>query len=186
MNAPATTRPHTSEEFFSGNHTEIIDIEREGLSTEDCAICKESYTLSENQFSSEESDTSILRIVACGHHFHRSCTLAWLKDHSTCPMCRAQLWSARPSVVDRLNLRSLLAEALADYDPFPTPLGSQLTHMGSRRQVRGMLTVLAQHLDEEPEAIEILFTEDFDEHPEAHSLRHSMQRSYRWQFGRFR
>lgn len=31
---------------------------------------------------------AIVTINQCGHHFHAACVGKWLKDHTTCPMCR--------------------------------------------------------------------------------------------------
>ena len=30
--------------------------------------------------------------LACGHNFHTTCVSQWLKDNTSCPMCRATVW----------------------------------------------------------------------------------------------
>ncbi|CAH1966910.1 unnamed protein product [Acanthoscelides obtectus] len=45
-----------------------------------CAICIEPYKI---------SDT--LRILPCGHEFHKSCIDPWLLEHRTCPMCKMDI-----------------------------------------------------------------------------------------------
>ncbi|KAJ8982993.1 hypothetical protein NQ317_001434 [Molorchus minor] len=45
-----------------------------------CAVCIEPYKLSET-----------LRILPCGHEFHKNCIDPWLLDHRTCPMCKMDI-----------------------------------------------------------------------------------------------
>lgn len=45
-----------------------------------CAICIEPYKLCET-----------LRILPCGHEFHKSCIDPWLLEHRTCPMCKMDI-----------------------------------------------------------------------------------------------
>ncbi|KAJ8922524.1 hypothetical protein NQ315_007554 [Exocentrus adspersus] len=45
-----------------------------------CAICIEPYKLSET-----------LRLLPCGHEFHKSCIDPWLLEHRTCPMCKMDI-----------------------------------------------------------------------------------------------
>ncbi|XP_066246985.1 E3 ubiquitin-protein ligase goliath-like [Euwallacea similis] len=45
-----------------------------------CAVCIEPYKL---------SDT--LRILPCGHEFHKNCIDPWLLEHRTCPMCKMDI-----------------------------------------------------------------------------------------------
>jgi alpha-D-ribose 1-methylphosphonate 5-triphosphate synthase subunit PhnH len=33
-------------------------------------------------------------LTACMHRFHRSCVNKWLRDHDTCPLCRAPTGAA--------------------------------------------------------------------------------------------
>lgn len=45
-----------------------------------CAICIEPYKLSET-----------LRLLPCGHEFHKNCIDPWLLEHRTCPMCKMDI-----------------------------------------------------------------------------------------------
>lgn len=45
-----------------------------------CAVCIEPY---------KSSDT--LRILPCGHEFHKNCIDPWLLEHRTCPMCKMDI-----------------------------------------------------------------------------------------------
>jgi len=52
-----------------------------GRATLECAVCL-------NEFEEEET----LRLIPkCSHVFHTECIDAWLANHSTCPVCRANL-----------------------------------------------------------------------------------------------
>ena len=52
--------------------------------SEDCPIC---------QVSIENGGCE----TRCGHSFHLDCLVDWLKDHDTCPMCRASVGTRRAS-----------------------------------------------------------------------------------------
>ncbi|XP_063927590.1 E3 ubiquitin-protein ligase goliath-like [Zophobas morio] len=45
-----------------------------------CAICIEPYKICD-----------VLRILPCGHEFHKSCIDPWLLEHRTCPMCKMDI-----------------------------------------------------------------------------------------------
>jgi len=46
-----------------------------------CAICLENYAKGEE-----------LRVLRCGHHFHKSCLDPWLKEYNkACPLCKADI-----------------------------------------------------------------------------------------------
>ncbi|CAJ1974066.1 unnamed protein product [Sphenostylis stenocarpa] len=52
-----------------------------GRATLECAVCL-------NEF---EEDETLRLIPKCSHVFHPECIDAWLVNHSTCPVCRANL-----------------------------------------------------------------------------------------------
>lgn len=54
-----------------------------GRATLECAVCL-------NEF---EEDETLRFIPNCSHVFHSDCIDAWLANHSTCPVCRANLTS---------------------------------------------------------------------------------------------
>lgn len=57
---------------------------REGSDELECAVC-----------ISEFEEKEVLRLLpGCCHVFHRECIDAWLADHVTCPVCRADLVAA--------------------------------------------------------------------------------------------
>ena len=47
----------------------------------DCPVCVEQLQNSE----------TVIQLPRCGHIFHESCALVWLKSHNTCPYCRMEL-----------------------------------------------------------------------------------------------
>ena len=47
----------------------------------DCPVCCENLQNSE----------TVIQLPGCGHIFHESCALVWLKSHNTCPYCRREL-----------------------------------------------------------------------------------------------
>ncbi|XP_060531777.1 E3 ubiquitin-protein ligase goliath-like isoform X2 [Cylas formicarius] len=60
-------------------HLKLDDKEMQG-DGECCAVCLEPYKL---------NDT--LRILPCGHEFHKNCIDPWLLEHRTCPMCKMDI-----------------------------------------------------------------------------------------------
>lgn len=54
-----------------------------GMHALECAVCL-------NEF---EDDETLRLIPNCSHVFHPDCIGAWLKSHTTCPLCRADLLS---------------------------------------------------------------------------------------------
>lgn len=65
------------------------EIQSEG---EDCSICSQPMR-APGQMRSwfEEDDTHVVVRTRCGHCFHESCVRKWLRDNSTCPLCRAHV-----------------------------------------------------------------------------------------------
>ena len=66
--------------------------ETDSAETPTCAVC---------MCDAEAGDT--LRRLPCGHEFRRDALGTWLKNHSTCPVCRHQL-----------KVGSAMAEAIAE------------------------------------------------------------------------
>jgi hypothetical protein len=49
-----------------------------------CSVCQ-----------SEMADGEKVRVLtACTHSFHTTCVEQWLRDHATCPLCRAPTGAA--------------------------------------------------------------------------------------------
>lgn len=58
-----------------------ISIHSKAADSHTCPVCTDSYA----------PGHTIVRLPLCGHVFHESCALAWLKSHNTCPFCRREL-----------------------------------------------------------------------------------------------
>ena len=57
---------------------QLIKVEKEVVSEEDCAICMVKLR--------GEQEVSSLR--QCGHQFHHGCIVRWLRIKKTCPLDR--------------------------------------------------------------------------------------------------
>ncbi|EOA29001.1 hypothetical protein CARUB_v10025254mg [Capsella rubella] len=56
---------------------------RLGIGGAECAVCLCEF----------EDDETLRLIPICSHVFHSNCVTVWLSDHSTCPLCRVDLFS---------------------------------------------------------------------------------------------
>nr|XP_043613446.1 E3 ubiquitin-protein ligase RING1-like [Erigeron canadensis]XP_043613447.1 E3 ubiquitin-protein ligase RING1-like [Erigeron canadensis] len=72
--------PPASKEVVSGLPN--VEISKELLESDcaDCAVCKESFELSE-----------VAKQLPCKHVYHNECILPWLELHNSCPVCRFEL-----------------------------------------------------------------------------------------------
>uniref|UniRef100_A0A0E0MLY1 RING-type E3 ubiquitin transferase n=1 Tax=Oryza punctata TaxID=4537 RepID=A0A0E0MLY1_ORYPU len=52
-----------------------------GRAVEQCAVC----------IAAVKDGDTVRRLPGCGHAFHAPCVDGWLRDHATCPMCRADV-----------------------------------------------------------------------------------------------
>ncbi|EEE53134.1 hypothetical protein OsJ_35938 [Oryza sativa Japonica Group] len=52
-----------------------------GSGVAQCAVC----------IAAVKDGDTVRRLPACGHAFHAPCVDGWLRDHATCPMCRADV-----------------------------------------------------------------------------------------------
>ncbi|CAM0880375.1 unnamed protein product [Alopecurus aequalis] len=59
-------------------------VDDEQAAVVDCAVC----------IGQVEAGETVRRLPKCSHLFHAECVDAWLRAHSTCPMCRAAVGPA--------------------------------------------------------------------------------------------
>ncbi|KAG0460667.1 hypothetical protein HPP92_020563 [Vanilla planifolia] len=62
----------------------------------DCSVCLAEFR--------EEDDLRLL--PKCSHAFHLQCIDTWLRAHSNCPLCRANIVSAAPAITDLESVTS--------------------------------------------------------------------------------
>nr|CAB3446749.1 unnamed protein product [Digitaria exilis] len=82
-----------------------------------CTVCLEEY----------EAKDVVRVLPACGHAFHAPCIDAWLRQHPTCPVCRASLRAKgnratpTPPIDYSLLVAGAAATAAAPQIPAPSP-----------------------------------------------------------------
>lgn len=64
--------------------TFVHDAAAAGAPALDCPVC----------LGQVEAGEKVRRLPKCAHSFHADCVDAWLRAHSTCPMCRAAVGTA--------------------------------------------------------------------------------------------
>ena len=64
--------------------TLIYQLPADEQAATDCAVC----------IGQVEAGETVRRLPKCAHSFHAECVDAWLRAHTTCPMCRAAVGPA--------------------------------------------------------------------------------------------
>ncbi|KAK7282847.1 hypothetical protein RIF29_11932 [Crotalaria pallida] len=80
-----------------------------GRASLECAVCL-------NEF---EDDETLRLIPNCSHVFHTECIDAWLVNHSTCPVCRANLVPTFDDVGEFIPFVSIQVPDQTDPEPNP-------------------------------------------------------------------
>ncbi|KAL8048743.1 hypothetical protein ABFX02_07G086800 [Erythranthe guttata] len=57
-------------------------------SDEICAICLDDMITSCEE-ENEETTTTAIRVLGCGHEYHVCCIKRWLRTKNSCPLCKA-------------------------------------------------------------------------------------------------
>ncbi|AQK71434.1 putative RING-H2 finger protein ATL36 isoform X2 [Zea mays] len=110
-----------------------------------CTVCLEEY----------EAKDVVRVLPACGHAFHATCIDAWLRQHPTCPVCRASLRArngCRATPVD-YSLLVAGADAAATVQHVPaSSSGASPQAVGRQRQTddTGRADGLLEIVSEEP------------------------------------
>lgn len=110
-----------------------------------CTVCLEEY----------EAKDVVRVLPACGHAFHAACIDAWLRQHPTCPVCRASLRArngCRATPVD-YSLLVTGADAAATVQHVPaSSSGASPQAAGRQRQTddTGRADGLLEIISEEP------------------------------------
>ncbi|KAF0935257.1 hypothetical protein E2562_031711 [Oryza meyeriana var. granulata] len=76
---PAVVTSFPTAKFGDGSRSRPAALEES-----QCPVCLEEY----------EAKDVVRVLPSCGHAFHVTCIDAWLRQHSTCPVCRASLRAA--------------------------------------------------------------------------------------------
>jgi hypothetical protein len=85
-NPQSNAAPPASEEALQKLNRRVVDQElRSQYDKFDCSVCIDEMKV---------GDTIIT--LPCKHMFHEDCLVAWLKEHNTCPNCRAPIEKSEP------------------------------------------------------------------------------------------
>nr|CAB3475786.1 unnamed protein product [Digitaria exilis] len=82
--------------------TFTFSVDGDEVAALDCPVC----------LGQAEAGDKVRRLPKCGHAFHAECVDAWLRAHSTCPMCRAAVGPPAAAVATKAAAAPATAEAL--------------------------------------------------------------------------
>ena len=85
-------RPASNAAIDALPRKKVKESDKEKIGT-DCPIC----------FSAYAGDDTLVELP-CGHEFHDDCVVHWLKEASTCPMCRYEVEKDEEEGMDRARL----------------------------------------------------------------------------------
>lgn len=77
-----------------------------------------------------------LRVLPCKHEFHKGCGDPWLREHHTCPLCKADILDAEPGASPRARRSLARSRAAAAGNSTPatstTTVNTAVTRASSR------------------------------------------------------
>jgi hypothetical protein len=151
---PENNQMHTREEELPenvGGGLPVTKHKRDSNEEVNCSICLENFKLNDNVIK-----------LPCKHEFHPECLNGWLKNKSTCPMCRCEIDTTlytrteqQPYSFENDNLLNGWANRfinITEQEPERANdiIGAQITLRGleTRPHLNGMIgTVISHHRD---------------------------------------
>lgn len=79
-NPSSNAAPPASEAAIGKLQKKKLDMEMMGDGKAECTICIDDMHLGDE-----------VTVLPCNHWFHGECVVLWLKEHNTCPICRAPI-----------------------------------------------------------------------------------------------
>ncbi|PTB64005.1 hypothetical protein BBK36DRAFT_1171449 [Trichoderma citrinoviride] len=107
--------PASSEALANLDRRPVVDSMLEGDSKTECTICIDDMKVGDEA-----------AFLPCKHWFHEECVVLWLKEHNTCPVCRASIEKAGGDnsnrTNDQANARATAATSAGpSSDAYPPP-----------------------------------------------------------------
>ena len=106
--------------------TALHDYRVNGPPFETCSICQNDMDQSQQ----------LTEIRVCRHHYHRNCLNPWIRNHSSCPMCRAYIYGNN----DHSAYRGISTNTIVA--PNVSTLGNVSTNVSTLRNVSTNVSTL--------------------------------------------
>jgi hypothetical protein len=97
-----------------------VNIKEESVSI--CSICLES----------NKNDENVSEKLICGHLYHKDCISQWLKNNTTCPLCRVTVTVLKPTFTALRGVRIVIEQIVFSPSMVRSPEPINLTTSGRR------------------------------------------------------